>query len=180
MNYDEIENWLKTQSQRQNNSNDTQLPTFEILSYIRVLKAENTKLLNANKELSDKVANLEVENEVFKRDAENLERTIEECNDELHLYDAIIDKYENGRFIEVPYSLGEQVYFRATDINHGSPKVYCGKVVGLDIDVRNLANINILLDLEYGKPARKGIVSAGLCFKTMEQAMEFIERTEGE
>jgi hypothetical protein len=99
--------------------------------YISALKAENKKFKDANTELSKtndtlsaENVNLLVKNEVLKRDRDNLERTLEEANEEIADYQS---KVENGYLVELPCKVGDSICsFRL----NGDKKlyVYSGKV----------------------------------------------------
>jgi hypothetical protein len=53
-------------------------------------------------------ADLSVENDVLRRDRDNLQRTVEEGNEELKDYKS---KFESGKLVEFKYAVGDEVFF---------------------------------------------------------------------
>lgn len=71
--------------------------------------------------LADEIMNLTAENEVLKRDVQNLERTLEECNEELEDLraneDILLTAIENTHRKIVEYEAGKAVILTADEYN---------------------------------------------------------------
>jgi hypothetical protein len=106
-----------------------------LAEYLLALKIENT--------------NLSVENEVLKRDRDNLERTLEEANEEIADYQS---KVENGYLVELPCKVGDSICsFRL----NGDKKlyVYSGKVNQIVFNTKGiLIRSSVFRDFYYEEP----------------------------